>query len=406
MTPETAMNRRDSLAASAVTAATLQAAPGRAPEPKRGPFQHRGYYTIGTRYPTAGLAVWKRVLDAMRADGCNLLIHWFAGGFQSKKYPESWAHNADHENVKADFTRAMIDDAKSKGVRVILGFTPFGYDGVNLMTKARPEWKAVGKGGMPTGEFGIGCWGHSLCPANPACQEFMLGYVREMLFDFYPDAGGLFVESSDYSTCFCDRCKFNGGAGHFEHEYRFVKAISGEAWAKDPDAMVVYPHYFSGDISKHTAGKEKAATEPFDPRYTHFFTPHSTKPNPTLMAKARGSLWWDEAMIFGTPEAVKNGAAHAAAQGFTGYTPTLEAYSFAPTHDEGEPWTVGRRQVPFGIGWVPPDQSAYDELPIRTARIAYRKFARNPALPMEDFRKLLASKSSARPRPTATWRTC
>src|ERR1700722_13893749 len=53
-----------------------------------GPFRFRGYYLLATRYPTAGLDVWKDIVDRMDTDGCNLLIYWVAGGFRSKKFPE------------------------------------------------------------------------------------------------------------------------------------------------------------------------------------------------------------------------------------------------------------------------------------------------------------------------------
>jgi hypothetical protein len=383
------MNRREFLAATA----PLPVVTALGAEPPKGtdrPFRHRGYYTIGTRYPTAGLAVWKHALDCMHADGCNLLIHWAAGGFKSKKFPETWAHNKDHENVKADFTREMIDYAHGRGIRVLLGFTPFGYDGVNRYTATRPELVATGRDGKPAGEFGIFCWGRSLCPAQSKSRTFMLDYVREMLFDFYPNADGLFVESSDYSTCRCRTCGAGDGAGHFEQEYEFVKTISAEVWKhNDRATVVVYPHYFSGDAVGHLDGKVRAAGRPFEDRYTLFFTPHSTAPNAGLLKKAKDALWWDEALIFGTPQKVKEGARLARERGFSGYTPTLEAYSFVATRNEGEPWTEGRRQVPFGLGWVPFDKSPYNELPIRVARAAFREFTKNPDLPFDDFKTML-----------------
>jgi hypothetical protein len=384
------MNRREFLVAPVIygLAAELAHADG---AKDKDVFRHRGYYTIGTRYPTAGLSVWKSILDCMHADGCNLLIHWLAGGYRSKKFPETWAHNAEHENIKADFTAPMIDYAHRLGIRVLIGFTPFGYDGVNRYTKTHPELKAVGPDGKPTGEFGIGCWGHSLCPSRPKSREFLLDYVREMLFEFAPNADGLFVESSDYSTCRCNDCGADGGSGHFRSEFAFVETISNDVWKKNPKAMiVVYPHYFSGDEAKTVDGKTQAAKMPFDDRWTLFFTPHSTAINPGLLKKCKDSLWWDPAMIFGNPASVKAGAQQARQCGFSGYVPTLEAYSFQPTRVEGgEPWTATKRQIPFGLGWVPPDRSPYNELPIRVSRIAFREFTRNPDLPMADFHERL-----------------
>lgn len=385
--------RRDFLTATAVGSAsipTFLVAAEQEPVPQP-VFRHRGYYTIGTRFPTAGLAIWKGILDGMQADGCNLLIHWIAGGFKSLKFPETWQYNKDHENIKSDFTREMIDYAHSKGIRVILGFTPFGYDGVNQYTATHPELTSIAKGGKPTGEFGISCWGHSLCPSQPKSSQFMLDYAREMLFDFYPNADGLFIESSDYSTCFCKTCGENNGEGHFKHEFQFVKTISDEVWDKNPQALiVVYPHYFSGGAVVTNDATAKGASFPFDDRWTLFFTPHSTALNPEQLAKAKDSLWWDSSMIFGTPEDVKQGALATRRNRFTGYIPSLEAMSFLPSHIEGgEPWTVTKRQVPFGIGWVPFDRPPYDELPIRAIRIAYREFTKNPDLPMQEFRERL-----------------
>lgn len=364
-----------------------------AAEPGPSPFRYRGYYTIGTRHPTAGLDEWKSILDAMHDDGCNLLIHWMAGGFRSRKFPETWRHNVDHANVQSDFTRELIDYAHQRGIQVILGFTPYGYDGVNLHTEIRPDLIAQRPDGSPVGEFGISCWGRSLCPAQPDSQAFMLDYIREMIFEFYPNADGLFIESSDYSTCWCETCKANDGAGHFEQEFAFVKQISEELWGtRDDPLIVVYPHYFSGDLTPDNVSqlKAKAASLPFDDRWTLFFTPHSTAVNADLIRQAKNSIWWDPAMIFGTPGQVQSGALTALAHGCNGYIPSLEAYSFVATHvEDGEPWTKGVRQIPLGIGWLSPDQSPYTSLPIRTIRLAYREFVRNPSLSLDEYRHRL-----------------
>ena len=70
----------------------------------------------------------------------------------------------------------------------------------------------------------------------------MLDYAREMAFDFYPNADGLLIESSDYAICHCKDC----GGQFFEKEFRFVNAISEKVWARKPEAtVVVFPHYFS-----------------------------------------------------------------------------------------------------------------------------------------------------------------
>src|SRR4051794_17561709 len=196
------MNRWIPLLALAAGMICTGPAAGAEPVP-RGPFSERGYYITFMRMPTYDLADWRRVVDGIRDDGGNLLLLWMGGAFRSEQYPVTWKYNAEHENVRRDFVRQLIDHAHARGIRVLLGFTPFGYDGVNQWPLEHPELKAVGKDGKPTAPFGIGCWGYNLCPARDESLEFMLGYVREMYFRFYPDADGLMIESSDYAICHC-----------------------------------------------------------------------------------------------------------------------------------------------------------------------------------------------------------
>src|SRR4030095_7157503 len=94
-------------------------------------FQQRGYYITFMRMPTFELEAWKSAVDCFAADGINLLVLWMAGAFASKKFPITWKYNAEHENVRADFAVKLIDYAHQKSLKVLLGLTPFGYDGVN-----------------------------------------------------------------------------------------------------------------------------------------------------------------------------------------------------------------------------------------------------------------------------------
>src|SRR3954454_7687993 len=157
-----------------------------------GPFAQRGYYITFMRMPTYDLADWKRIIDGIGDDGGNTLLLWVAGAFRSEKYPITWRYNAEHENVRRDFVRDLIDHAHKRGIKVLLGFTPFGYDGVNRYPVEHPELKAVGKDGKPVRPFDIGCWGYTLCPSRPESQKFMLESVRDMLAS-YPNADGLMI---------------------------------------------------------------------------------------------------------------------------------------------------------------------------------------------------------------------
>src|SRR5689334_4328888 len=169
------------------TATILMLAPHAEDERRRdGPFAQRGYYITFMRMPTYDLADWKRIVDGIKDDGGNTLLLWVGGAFRSRKYPITWKYNAEHENVRKDFVRDLIDHAHTRGIKVLLGFTPFGYDGVNQYPLEHPELRAVGKDGKPVAPFGIGCWGYNLCPSKAKSQEFLIEYAREMAFDFYP----------------------------------------------------------------------------------------------------------------------------------------------------------------------------------------------------------------------------
>ena len=353
--------------------------------PSEGPFAHRGYYLTVTRTPTFGLDAWKKTIDAVQEDGGNLAILWTAGGFKSRKFPATWGHNKDHENIKADFVRELIDYAHGRGVKVLLGFTPFGYDGVNRMSLEHPEWAATGPDGKPAKPFGIHSWGRNLCPAREDVRRFMLEYVKEMALDFYPNADGLLVESSDYAACHCKDC----GAKFFENEFAFVRAVSEAVWEKKKDAtVVVYPHYFTGAEAPGLG--VRGARRPFDPRWTVFFTPHSAHPDADLIRKAKGAIWSDDSPALRTPAEIREAARRARRHGCSGWVPSFEAFSYVPTEPEdGQQYLVGKRQLPLGFGWLRDGQPPYGKLPARVNRIAYREYARNPDLPDADFHAAL-----------------
>lgn len=380
------ISRRGFLAggSAALAALAMEGVAPAAAEASRG-FEHRGYYITFMRMPTFGLAAWKLAIDCFAADGINLLILWMAGGFRSKKFPQTWKYNEEHENVRADFAGELIRYAQAKGIKILLGFTPFGYDGVNQYTIDRPELRARKKDGQATDMFGIHCWGWNLCPSKPDSQRFMLEYIEEMFFDFYPDADGLLIESSDYAICHCPEC-----AGHFyEREFDFVSGLSQRVWRDRPRAMiVVYPHYFSG--SKVPGLDAEAAKKKFDPRWTLFFTPHSAHPDRGLIGEARSSIWSDDGPALHGPQAIRQGAIRAREAKLEGYLPSLEGFSYITTHiEEGRADLIGQRQIPFGFGWLKTGEMPYNELPIRVNRIAYREFSQDTGLGFEDFRKRL-----------------
>jgi len=347
-------------------------------------FPLRGYYLILSRMPTVGLPEWKQILRHMKEDRCNFLILWMGGGFRSRKFPITWQYNREHRNIQRDFARELIDFGHSLGIRIVLGFTPFGYDGVNQYALEHPELKAYQKDGRLAKLDGMHCWGYALNPSQPNAQKFMLDYASEMYFDFYPNADGLFIESSDYSICYCPRCQ-----GHYyEREFEFVQAISERVWRNRSDAsIVVYPHYFSSaDIPLFGHGAE----EKYDPRWTLFFTPHSAPIQTKLTSKAPRSIYW-EPLILQTPDQAKSAFLRAQASGVNGLVFSLEFYTFLVRYPEdGGNWhLIGTRLKPFGHDWLPSIDDPYAYPLTRLLRTTFREFCRYPALSWEAFRAVV-----------------
>jgi hypothetical protein len=285
-----------------------------------------------------------------------------------------------------DFMRELIDYAHTKNIRVLLGFTPFGYDGVNRYPIEHPELKAKKADGSPVDEFGIHCWGWNLCPAQPESQRFMREYISEMCFDFYPNADGLLIESSDYNICRCPDC----GPKYYDREFAFVKWISDEVWKREPNATIlVYPHYFAG--GKIPGMDAVAAKQEFDTRWGLAFSPHSSHFKPDLIAKARESIYWSDAPILGTPRRVMEASQAARKNGMTGFVPSIEAFSYVTQHTEGgEPSEVGKRRKAFGMDTLGEGKMPYQALLPRMQRFAFREFSHDPNLDFAEFERRLA----------------
>ena len=345
------------------------------------PFALRGYYLTFMRMPVMGLPEWKEALDCFAEDGANTIVLWTAGGFRSRKFPVTWQYNTEHANVRADFVPELIEHAHIRGIRVLLGFTPFGYDGVNRFPVEHPELKARKVDGSPVDEFGIHCRGWNLCPAQPESQRLMREYLAEMAFDFYPGADGLLIESSDYAICHCPEC----GPRYYEHEFGFVRWLSEEMWKRKPEALIlVYPHYFTG--AKVPGLNATAARLPFDPRWGLFFTPHSAHLDDSLIRQSKTSVFWSDAPVLGTPRRIAEAARTARTHGVTGFLPSFEAFSYvALGPDGGEPTLIGKRLHPFGLDPLGEGRMPYRSLLARVQRFAVSEFSKNPSLPWDEW---------------------
>jgi hypothetical protein len=341
------------------------------------PFPIRGYYTTFMRMPTFGLSEWKEMIDCMHDDGANFLVLWTAGAFRSKRFPVTWKYNADHKNVQEDYVRDLIDYAHSRQIKVILGFTPFAYDGTNQFPLEHPELKATQKDGKPAAFWGLHSWGYNLCPARDASQQFMRDYIREMFFEFYPNADGLLIESSDYAICHCAECR----GTFFDREFAFVRAISDDVWRSKPDATIfVFPRYFSSQEVPElgVAGSKQE----FDSRWSMMFTPHSAHIDAALAKAAKSSLYWNDALTIGTPARIREGARTARQQGLSGYITSCEPFSCI----DGPPGSNKPRLKPFHFPWLKDGQMPLNELLIRVNRLTYCEYTANPGLSDDAFR--------------------
>ena len=217
----------------------------------------------------------------------------------------------------------------------------------------------------------------------------MLEYAREMAFDFYPNADGVLLESSDYNVCRCSEC----GPAYYQREFAFVRRFSDELWARKPNAMIlVYPHYFTGKkANAGTAIEAEAARFPFDPRWTLFFTPHSAHIDPDLLKQARTSIFSDDGPSLGTPASIAQGVRTTLERGISGYVPSFEPMCYiTPPQEAREGQPAGKRLKPLGFDWLPDGAMPLRELSVRLQRFAYREFTHDPKLSPPAFRKKIA----------------
>jgi hypothetical protein len=209
----------------------------------------------------------------------------------------------------------------------------------------------------------------------------MREYISEMYFDFYPNADGLLIESSDYNICRCPNC----GPKYYDREFAFVKWISDEVWKRNPQATIlVFPHYFAGG---GIPGMDAvAARQEFDPRWGLAFSPHSSHFKPDLIEKAHESIYWSDAPILGTPQRIAEAARAARKNKVNGFIPSLEVFSYVTQRPEGgEPSQVGLRRKPFGLDALKEGRMPYRTLIARVQRLAFREFSQNPDLDFREF---------------------
>lgn len=330
------------------------------------------YYLTFSRMPTLGLDAWRSIYRSYAADGVSRVVLWIGGGFASRRFPETWQYNRGHRNIERDFVGELIDYGHTLGLKTLLGFVPFDYDGINQYTLQRPWLKAIGPDGRYLETQGIHCWGYALNPAHEESRKFVFDYVRELYDDFYPQADGLLVESSDLKLG-------TGGGDYFALEYELVRELSEDYWGKHPDGeVVVYPHYF------------RAPERPFDPRWQLVFTSHSAELDDRLIGDAYYSYYADYSMMTGGPADVRRSCRLVADRGISCYFPPFEFFTFTPDRVEMRDTTVvGRDLRPFGLEHLSRYENPYDDPLVAVNRLAARAFGQDPSLELDAFGEVL-----------------
>jgi hypothetical protein len=340
----------------------------------------RGYYLTFCRIPTVTFATWCSIMDSFAEDGLDHLVLWLGGAFRSRKYPITWQYNKNHENVRHDFVGQLIDYAHTRGIKILLGFTPYTYDGTNQYAFERPDLKGLQANGNLARMQGIDSWGYNLNPTKADARTFMLEYARELYFDFYPNADGLLIESSDIDICVGGDC---GGASHYyEIEYEFVRQISDEVWAHDPDAQIlIHSNYFIGGPN--------GANMPYDPRWGLMFTPWTV--NLDLAKRVSYAYYFDLDAISQPPENVRASVRWVRDhEGFAGYLPSQEFFTYVQQHVEFDEFALlGPQLRPFGIELIGLDENPYADPLVAVNRVAYREYNQNPDLSDDDFHQAL-----------------
>ncbi|GAA3585757.1 hypothetical protein GCM10022222_82990 [Amycolatopsis ultiminotia] len=336
----------------------------------------RGCYLTFCRIPTAGLNTWKSIMDSFAEDGVERVVLWMGGAFRSRRYPITWQYNRAHRNVVENFAGELIDYAHTRNIRVLLGFTPYTYDGTNQYALVRPDLKAQQSDGKLARLQGIHSWGYNLDPTKADAKRFMLDYARELYFDFYPNADGLLIESSDIDICTGGDC---GGARHYyEIEFEFVRRLSDEVWSHNPAAdIIVHPNYF--------VGGPNGAELPYDPRWTVIFSQWTV--DLEFAKKVSRAYYFDLNVISQPPANVAESVRWVRDHGFAAYFPSQEFFTFVAQHAEfNETNLVGRRLRPFGFDFLGLDENPYRDPVVTVNRVALREYAGNPDLPDADFR--------------------
>lgn len=327
----------------------------------------RGTYNLACwgLTPRYSLQDWEKIIDAMAADGMNVIYFWVSGLFRSKLYPETFIY--PETQLTTENIRQLIHYANSHGVDFYLGTGVFAWFGVDEIAKHHDEVR----------ELGI----DHMCRTLPAAQKAMQAYLTE-LYDTFPEAKGMWLEigcEGDYHCTgpLCQRKIDDYGSRQIgKSELSFLKRFSNDLWQQHPEAKLVwgvgYPEAHQWDVNYY----DEIRRDFRDPRYRflevrqNWELPDAQGVLHPLTYVSQNMMHWDQ--YYALP--LRDLGEHAQRiheDGLSGWIVAFEP-GFS-TH------SIYGGKIPYPV----------DAIPYRLTRFAYQQFTSNPGLSWSGFQKRL-----------------
>ncbi len=181
---------------------TARAAAAKAPGPDR-----LGYYVFigkgdhkdewGPKTPYFSLADWQQLIAYLKSRGATTFIPLVTGHrlpYPSRAFPKYI--ETDSRTTKDVDLQQILDQAKARGLEVILAFTTTGH--CRYYAQDHPEYCIANEDGSPA---------PGLCPNRKGADLYPLGIVEEVL-KRYKNIDGILIHPPEISpVCFCPECR-------------------------------------------------------------------------------------------------------------------------------------------------------------------------------------------------------
>jgi hypothetical protein len=156
---------------------------------------------------TWDLDQWRTRLDRLAELGCNTLMVYLMGHrlpYPSQCFPG--CVEADHPNVRGEFLQQVLQEAKSRRMRLIATLTTTGH--CRAFATANPQLVIVGPNGTTPARGLQGTFDtHILCHHNPSARRYCLDVIDEVLTR-YSGFDGVILHPPEFAQpCYCALCR-------------------------------------------------------------------------------------------------------------------------------------------------------------------------------------------------------